>query len=107
MLQARSHLLRAWRSEDCAGDASGEEAVAYEASKSGFMARTTAANYGDVMGLGERRGVTVDNFVWGVEEERWVGKGEGVEGGKDGVGGISEVVLCCWGEMSAPGQRGG
>lgn len=44
MLQARSHLFCTWRSEYGAGDASGEETVAYEASESGFMARTTTAD---------------------------------------------------------------
>lgn len=93
MLQARSHLFCAWRSEDGAGDASGEEAVAYEASKSWLVARSTTADDGDIMGLGERRGIAVDDFVGSVEEERWIGKGEGMEGRKDGVSGISEVVL--------------
>lgn len=106
MLQARSHLFSAWRSKNGAGDASSEETVAYEASESGFMARTTAANDGNVVRLGERRGVTVHNFVGSVEQQRWVCQGEGMEGGKYGMGGIGEVVLCCWGEMSAPGQLG-
>ena len=96
MLQARSHLFCAWRSEDGTGDASVKETVAHKASESGLMARTTTTDDGNVMRLGERRGVAVDNFVGGVEQERWVGKGEGVEGRKDGMGGISEVVLCCW-----------
>ena len=64
------------------------------------MARTTAADDGNVVRLGDRRGIAVDNFVGGIEQERWVGKGQGVEGRKDGVCGISEVVLCSWGEMS-------
>ena len=67
-------------------------------------ARTTAADDGNVVGLGDRRRVAVDNFVGGIEQERWVGKGQGVERRKDGVCGISEVVLCCWGEMSILGQ---
>lgn len=106
MLQARSHLFCAWRSEYSAGDASGEQTVAYEAGESGFMARTTATDDGNVVRLGERRGVAVDNFVWGVEQKRRIGKGKGVERGKDSVGRIIEVVLCCWGEMSAPGHLG-
>lgn len=48
MLQARSHLFCAWRSEDGAGDAGGEETVTYEASESGLMTRTTAADNGNV-----------------------------------------------------------
>lgn len=104
MLQARSHLFCARRSEDGAGDASGKETVAHEASEPRFMPRTTAADDGSVLRLGERRGVAIDNFVGGVEQERWVGKGKGVEGRKDGMCGISEVVLCCWNETSAPGQ---
>ena len=104
MLQARSHLFRAWRSEDGAGDASGEETVAHEASEPRFMARTTAADDGNVVRLDNRRGVAVDNFVGSVEQERWVGKGQGVEGRKDGMCGITEVVLCCLSEMSTPGQ---
>ena len=56
------------------------------------------------MGLGERRGIAIDDFVGGVEEKRWIGKGKGVKGGKDGVGGISKVVFCCRGEMSALGD---
>lgn len=67
MLQARSHLFCTWRSEDGAGDASGKETIAYEASESGFMTRTAAADDGDILGLGERRGVAVDDFVGGVE----------------------------------------
>lgn len=104
MLQTRSHLFCAWRSEDGAGNASGEETVAHEASETGFMARTTATDDGNIVRLGERRGIAVDNFVGGIEQERWVGKGEGVEGRKDSVGGISEVMLCCWVEMSAWGH---
>ena len=106
MLQACSYLFCSRRSEDGAGDASSEETVAHKASESGFMARTTAADDGNVVRLGERREVAVDNFIEGVDQERWVGKGEGVERGKDGVSGISEVVLCCWGKMSAPGPLG-
>ena len=67
MLQARPHLFCAWRSEDSAGDASSKETFAYETSESGFMSRTTAANDGNVMRLGERRGVTIDNLVSFVE----------------------------------------
>lgn len=59
------------------------------------------------MGLRERRGIAVDDFVGGVEKERWVGQGKRVKGGKDGVGGINKVVFCCWGEMSALGQTEG
>ena len=106
MLQASSHLFCARRSEDGPSDASVEETITYEASKSGFMARTPAANDGNVVRLGERGGVAVDNFVGSVKQERWVGKGEGVEGGQDGMSGISEIVLSCWDEMSVPEQLG-
>lgn len=68
MLQARSHLFCTRRSEDSAGDASCEETVAHETSKSGFMARTTAADDRNVVRLGERRGVAVDNLVGAVEQ---------------------------------------
>ena len=95
MLQARSHLFCAWRGENSAGDAGGEEALANEASESGLMARTTAADNGNVLRLAERRGVAIDNFIGGVEQERWISQSEGVEGGYNSVGGISEVVLCC------------
>ena len=74
MLQASSHLFCAWRCEYGAGDASSKETVAYEPSESGFMARTTAADDGNVVGFGERRGVAVDNLVGFVEQERWIGK---------------------------------
>ena len=95
MLQARSHLFCSRRSEDGAGNASSEETVAHEARKPRFMPRTTATNDGNVVRLGDRRGIAVDDFVGGIEQERWVGKGQRVEGRKDGVCGISEVVLCC------------
>lgn len=104
MLQARSHLFCAGRCEDGAGNTSGEETVAHEASEPRFMPRTTAADNGNVLRLDERRGVAVDNFVGGIEQERWIGKGKRVEGRKDGMCGINKVMLCCWGEMSTPGQ---
>ena len=105
MLQARPHLFCAWRSEDSAGDASSEETIAYETSESGLMSRTTAANHGNIMRLRERRGVTIDNLVRFVEQKRWIGKSKRLERGKDGIGGISEVVLCCWGgEVLAQGH---
>lgn len=75
MLQARSYLFCSRRSEDGAGNASGEETVAHEAREPRFMPRTTATNNGNVVGLGDRRGVAVDNLVWGIEQERWVGEG--------------------------------
>lgn len=68
MLQARPHLFCTRRSEDSAGDASCEETVAHETSKSGFMARTTAADDRNVVRLGERGGVAVDNLVGAVEQ---------------------------------------
>ncbi len=86
-------MFCAWRSEDSAGDACSEETIAYEASESGFMARTTTADDGNVVRFGERRGVAINYFVGLVEQERWVGEGERMEGGKDGMDGISEVVL--------------
>lgn len=51
MLQTRSDLFCARGSEDSASDASGEETITYKPSKSGFMARTTAADDRDVVGL--------------------------------------------------------
>ena len=104
MLQARPHLFCAWRSEDRAGDASGEETIAYETSEAGFVSRTTTGDDGNIVRIGERRRVTIDNFVGFVEQKRRVGKGERVERGEDRMGGISEVVLGCWGEVSAQGQ---
>ena len=95
MLQARSHLLGTWRSEDGAGNASSEQALTYKASESGFMARTTPTDDSNVARLRERRGIAIDDFIGCVEKERWVGKGERVKGRKDGMAGICKVVLCC------------
>ena len=79
MLQAHPHLFCAWRGEDRAGDASSEETVAYKSSESGFMSRTTAADDGNIVRFGERRGVTIDDFVGFIKQKRWVGKGERME----------------------------
>ena len=106
MLQARPHLLCAWRSKNGTGDTCRKETIAYESCETRFVAGTAATDDGNVVRLGKRRGVAIDNLVGSVEQERWVGESKGVEGGEDGVGGISEVVLCCWGEMSALGQSG-
>lgn len=105
MLQARPHLFCAWRGKDGAGDASSEETIAYESSESGFVSRTTAADDGNIVRFGQRRRVTVDDFVGLIKEKRWVGNGERVERGKDGMGGIGEVVLCCWAECQHWGSQ--
>ena len=104
MLQARPHLFCAWRSEDSAGDASSEETITNKTSEPWFMSRTTTRDEGNVLRFGERRGVTIDNFVGFVEQKSWIGKGERVERGQDGMSGISEVVLCCWIKLLAWGQ---
>ena len=95
MLQARPHLLCTWRSKDGAGDTCREETITYETCETRFVAGTAATDNRNVVRSGKRRGVAIDDFVCFVEQERWVGESERVEGGEDGVGGISEVVLCC------------
>ena len=97
MLQARPNLFCTGRSEYGAGDTSGEETVTHETSESRFMSRTTAADDGNVVRCGKRRGISIDNLVGLVKQKRWIGQGEGVERGNDSMNGISEVVLCCWG----------
>ena len=98
MLQARPDVFCAGRSEYGAGNTSGEETVAHETSESRFMSRTTTADDGNVVRLGKRREISIDNLVSLVEQERWIGQSEGVERGNDGMDWISEVVLCCWGK---------
>ena len=98
MLQARPDLFCARRSEYGAGDTSGEETVADETSESWFMSRTTAADEGNVVRRGKRRGISIHDLVGLIKQKRWIGQREGVERGSDGMDGISEVVLCCWGK---------
>ena len=95
MLQTCPDLFCARRSEYGAGDTSGEETIAHETSEPRLMSRTTAADDGNVVRCGKRRGISIDNLVGLVKQKRWIGQGEGVERGNNGMNGISEVVLCC------------
>ena len=91
-------MFCARRSEYGAGDTSGKETVAHETSETRLMSRATAADDGNIVKCGKRRGISIDNLVGFVKQQRWIGQGEGVERGNNGMDGISEIVLCCWGE---------
>lgn len=86
-------LLRRRRGEDGTCHGGIEETIAHETSEGGFMAGTTARDDGD-LGVGGGVRTTVYDFVFGVEGERGVGEGEGVEGGLDEVRRVVDEVFC-------------
>ena len=74
MQQASSHLLSAWRCENGTSNAGSQEPVTYESSKTGFMARSAAANDRDIAWSGNRRRVPIDDLIIFITEHRRICK---------------------------------
>ena len=79
MLKTCSYLLCSRGSEDCTSNTGSEQAITYETRKARLVTRPTAAYNGNIMGIGDRGRITIDDLVRGVEEKRRISEGQRVE----------------------------
>lgn len=107
MLQARPHLLRAWRSKDSTRNASSEKPIADKACEARLVTGTSTTDDGDILKIGDRRRVAVDNFILSVYKERRIGEGQGIEVRQDRIDWVGKIMLCSYDKLSTNGSGKG
>ena len=93
MLKTCSYLLGTRGSEDCTSNTGSEQAIADEARKARLVTRSTTTYNRNIMGVGDRGRITIDDFVRGVEEKRGISEGQRIEVRKNSRIWISEIML--------------
>ena len=71
------------------------------------MTGTSTTDDGDILKIGDRRRVAVDNFILSVYKERRIGEGQGIEVRQDRINWVGKIMLCSYDELSTNGSGKG